>query len=79
MGEWLLAITRKVKRRYWRVELPYACFALTSEGDTVIEAAPIAKHILGGSLNNIINYYNQCGRVTEIFPYANINSKEENK
>lgn len=31
----------------WRVELPYAVFSIDTDGDTVVDAAPIARWMIG--------------------------------
>lgn len=33
--------------RWWRVELPYATFGIRFEGAKVVEAAPIARWMIG--------------------------------
>jgi hypothetical protein len=37
----------------WRVELPYAVFAIDTEGGRVVEAPPIARWMIGKPLRDV--------------------------
>ena len=37
----------------WRVELPYAVFAIDTEGGRVVEAPPIARWMIGKPLREV--------------------------
>lgn len=52
--------------RWFRADIGYACFGFAARNGTVVEAAPIAKWMVGQDLDRVLLWIAKRGRVWDL-------------